>query len=77
MTLGDIIRMEEVIKKLVAERGQAKAEGAAEEREKIVAWLRESADWHDAHDDGLSGFDRIAQADRESANLIEAKDYLK
>jgi hypothetical protein len=49
----------------------------AEERAKIVAWLRESADWHDTHDDGLSGFDRIAQADRESANLIEAKDHLK
>jgi hypothetical protein len=40
MTLGDIIRMEEVIKELIAEREQAKAEGAAEERAKIVEYLR-------------------------------------
>jgi hypothetical protein len=60
--------------RIVAQRHREQA--AKEERAKIVAWLRESADWHDAHDDGLSGFDRIAQADRESANLIEAKDHL-
>jgi len=42
MTLGDIIRMEEMVKKLTAEREAAKAEGAAEERAKIVAWLRDT-----------------------------------
>jgi hypothetical protein len=62
MTLGDIIRMEEVIKKLIAERDQTKAEGAAEERAKIVAWLREIEEYPFID---------------ERANRIEAKEHLK
>lgn len=41
----------------------------------VVAWLRKMADWHDKHDDGLSGFDRFAQEDREAANAIEAGEH--
>jgi hypothetical protein len=49
----------------------------SEERAKVGAWLRKSADWHDENDDGLSGFGYIAQADRESADSITRGDHLK
>lgn len=45
------------------------------ERTAIVAWLRESAAWHDKHDDGLSGFDGIRQGQTEAADAIEAGEH--
>ena len=45
------------------------------ERAAIVAWLRESAAWHDKHDDGLSGFDGIRQGQTEAADAIEAGEH--
>jgi len=41
----------------------------------IVAWLRESAAWHDKNDDGLSGFDGICQGQTEAADAIEAGEW--
>lgn len=43
--------------------------------DQIVAWLRESAAWHDKHDDGLSGFDGIRQGQSEAADAIEQGDW--
>ena len=73
----------EYMHRLIAELDEANtqlrleaASIAADERAKIVAWLRERGNWHYATDDGLSGFDRIAQANYESANAIEAGEHL-
>ena len=38
---------------------------------RVIAWLREQAEWHDKNDDGWSGFDRIAQAHRDAAQSLE------
>lgn len=48
---------------------------AAKEVAKIVAWLRDSAAWHEKHDDGWSGFDKIRQGLVEAADAIEAGEY--
>lgn len=59
-------------KQLEAERiGERRATAA------IVAWLEKQAAWHDKHDDGLSGFDHIAQAHQESIEAIQDGDHLK
>lgn len=50
-------------------------EAAKAERDRIVVWLRGCADWYDKNDDGLSGFGYMAQADRESADAIEAGEH--
>jgi hypothetical protein len=55
--------MEEAVKRLAADREAAKAEGAAEERAKIVAYLQIHPD-HIAHKGWISG-------------LIEAGEHLK
>ena len=51
------------------------ADARAEVERAVVAWLRESAAWHDKHDDGLSGFDGIRQGLTEAADAIEAGEH--
>lgn len=43
--------------------------------ERIVEWLRESAAWHEKHDDGLSGFGHISLGQTEAADAIEEGDW--
>lgn len=43
--------------------------------EQIVEWLRESAAWHEKHDDGLSGFGHISLGQTEAADAIEQGDW--
>lgn len=55
---------------------EAIAQGRADERRAVVEFLKEQAAWHDKHDDGLSGFDRIAQGYREAVDAIERGDHV-
>ncbi len=43
--------------------------------ERIVEWMRESAAWHEKHDDGLSGFGHISLGQTEAADAIEEGDW--
>lgn len=47
------------------------------EREAVVAWLRDYAAFLDKHDDGLSGFDKMAQGLREAIEAIELGEHLR
>lgn len=69
--LNAIMRVGSMHEAFAHHRQQAVAAEVAQ----IVAWLREQASWHDKYDDGLSGFDRIAQAHRESIEAIERGEY--
>jgi chromosome segregation ATPase len=50
---------------------RAQVARVAQERAGIVAMVRSQAEWHDKHDDGWSGFDKMAQGMREIADAIE------
>lgn len=54
----------------------AEARGAESERARVVSYLRTQQAWHHDHDDGLSGFDGIAQGYGEAADGIEEGDHL-
>ena len=54
----------------------AEARGAAKREAEIVAWLRESIDFYRKHDDGLSGFDGIAQGQAEALEAFLEGDHL-
>lgn len=54
----------------------AEARGAERERARVVSYLRTQQAWHNDHDDGLSGFDGIAQGYGEAADGIEEGDHL-
>lgn len=58
-------------------REKGREEGAAEERAKIVTWLRDDADQVVNADSPVSCADVIAEAIVECAVAIEAKEHLK
>lgn len=70
------------IRTLEAKAEAAKAEGARAERERIVAWLRESAGQLDAradtsdHAENIRALDRHATSRRDAANEIEAGNHI-
>ncbi len=43
----------------------------------VVAWLQDYATFLDKHDDGLAGFDKMAQGLREAVEAIELGEHLK
>lgn len=47
----------------------------ADERVKIVAWLRSTAAWNSKMDDGLSGLDKMSQGQLEAADAIERGEH--
>ena len=66
------LRRKVAARKLIADE---LANAGDERQAAIVAWLREEAEWHEKHDDGLSGFDRIAQGHREAVDAIESGEW--
>ncbi len=50
---------------------------ASTERAAVVAWLHDYATFLDKHDDGRSGFDKMAQGLREAVEAIELGEHLK